>query len=652
MADMNYVPQVDYTSRDYLSIRDDLISLIPTFAPQWTNRDPSDFGIAILQMFSYMGDLMSYYVDRSANEAFISTASKRSSILRHAALLDYQPTQSTPAIVELTFSNSSASPVTIPAGTQVATSTTVSGENTQIIFETNEEITVAAISGSTPGTETVLATQGQTVTAIGIPELVKAASTGQPNQVYALEQYPVIDDSISVTIDGIVYEKVQYLIDVPGTTPAFTSFTDADGITYIQFGDNIGGKIPPLNKAIYALYRIGGGTTGNVPAGSITEIDPNGLWGGQPSGLTVVNVGSAAGGEDPESTDSIKINAPLSIKSLNRAVSLADYSSLALQVGGVAKAISTADSYSSIVLYFAPFGDRGVEIDNVTPTAVFTALASNVSTYMTGKAPANTTLTIAPPEYVGVDIYFTITVLPQFRQFSVQQAVLTAIGNILAFDSVLFADRISLQYVMKTIGSVPGVDYTDIRILRRADEQQMFNIGTKALTSNVATLTTKTTHNLTIGQTVVVDGVDATFNGTYVVTAVPSSTTFSYAKTSTNVNSTNITEDITITNKELTGNIATLTTSSAHPLEVGDVITVENIDSNFNGKYRVYTVPSATTFTYIKVASNVASTAVSPTGHVWSPYVQVLKVEDVVCGTNEIPEAGDIRITAQGGITT
>ena len=67
----------------------------------------------------------------------------------------------------------------------------------------------------------------------------------------------------------------------------------------------------------------------------------------------------------------------------------------------------------------------------------------------------------------------------------------------------------------------------------------------------------------------------------------------------------------TITNKALTSNVATLTTSASHGLAVGDEIWVEGVDSTFNGKYTVATVPSTTTFTYAKTASNVSSTAVS-----------------------------------------
>ena len=71
---------------------------------------------------------------------------------------------------------------------------------------------------------------------------------------------------------------------------------------------------------------------------------------------------------------------------------------------------------------------------------------------------------------------------------------------------------------------------------------------------------------------------------------------------------------VSITNKALTSNVATLTTSAAHGLAVGMQITITGVDATFNGEYRITTVPSATTFTYAKTASNVASTPVSPAG--------------------------------------
>ncbi len=65
----------------------------------------------------------------------------------------------------------------------------------------------------------------------------------------------------------------------------------------------------------------------------------------------------------------------------------------------------------------------------------------------------------------------------------------------------------------------------------------------------------------------------------------------------------------TITNKALTTNVATLTTSAAHGYAIGDTVTVYGVDATFNGTYVITTVPTTTTFTYAKTAANVTSAA-------------------------------------------
>jgi hypothetical protein len=70
----------------------------------------------------------------------------------------------------------------------------------------------------------------------------------------------------------------------------------------------------------------------------------------------------------------------------------------------------------------------------------------------------------------------------------------------------------------------------------------------------------------------------------------------------------------TITNKALASDVATLTTSTSHTYRAGDVVVITDVDSTFNGTYQIIDTPLATTFRYAKVAANVSSTAVSPTG--------------------------------------
>jgi len=62
-------------------------------------------------------------------------------------------------------------------------------------------------------------------------------------------------------------------------------------------------------------------------------------------------------------------------------------------------------------------------------------------------------------------------------------------------------------------------------------------VSNKALTSDVATITTSATHGFSVGDIAVVTGVDATFNGTHYVTGVPTTTTFTFAKENANVTS-------------------------------------------------------------------------------------------------------------------
>ena len=89
---------------------------------------------------------------------------------------------------------------------------------------------------------------------------------------------------------------------------------------------------------------------------------------------------------------------------------------------------------------------------------------------------------------------------------------------------------------------------------------------------------------------------------------------------------------VSISNKALTTNVATLTTSAAHGLTVGMTIVITGVDATFNGSYRITTVPTTTTFTYAKVATDVTSAAVSPAGTgVTDPVIHYI---DYLAGTD------------------
>jgi hypothetical protein len=145
-------------------------------------------------------------------------------------------------------------------------------------------------------------------------------------------------------------------------------------------------------------------------------------------------------------------------------------------------------------------------------------------------------------------------------------------------------------------------------------------ISNKALTSNVATLTTGSVHGYAIGDVVTIGGVDTTFDGTFVVASIPTTTTFTYAKTVANVASAAVSpvgivtknpalSGVAISNKYRKVNVATLT-ATTHGLSVGDTVYIAIGDTAIEGRYLVTGVPSANTFTVTTALStDIASAA-------------------------------------------
>jgi len=73
-------------------------------------------------------------------------------------------------------------------------------------------------------------------------------------------------------------------------------------------------------------------------------------------------------------------------------------------------------------------------------------------------------------------------------------------------------------------------------------------------------------------------------------------------------------ENLLVTDKALTTNVATITTASAHGLVSGNYVKISGVDSTFNGTYEVVDTPTSNTFTYAKTATNVSSQTVVPNG--------------------------------------
>lgn len=109
-------------------------------------------------------------------------------------------------------------------------------------------------------------------------------------------------------------------------------------------------------------------------------------------------------------------------------------------------------------------------------------------------------------------------------------------------------------------------------------KQTYYTVTNKLLNSNNATLTFSTSHDAVVGQSVIVNSVDSTFNGSHVITAVTSNTV-SYEKTAANVPSTAVTPvTASIFARSRDKGISTLISGSSIPFAVGDLVEVAGVD--------------------------------------------------------------------------
>ncbi|MFL6211752.1 MAG: putative baseplate assembly protein [Pyrinomonadaceae bacterium] len=82
-------PEISYLAKDYSSFRQLIFDRLALIMPDWKERHIPDTGVALVELFAYVGDYLSYYQDAVATEAYLDTARLRVSVRRHAALVDY-----------------------------------------------------------------------------------------------------------------------------------------------------------------------------------------------------------------------------------------------------------------------------------------------------------------------------------------------------------------------------------------------------------------------------------------------------------------------------------------------------------------------------------------------------------------------------------
>lgn len=470
---------IDYTSKDWTSLVQSMLAYAGQAMPDWNTGSEGDFGVMMIELFAYMGDILSFYGDRLTQEAYLPTATQRQSLLNIATALGYIASNGAPSsgTVTLVTANPGASAL-ISAGTQFVANPT-DAVSQSIVFEANTDIVVPGNGG----TATITVTQGVTYTMVPIGQ-----STGLPGQDIILPDLGVISGSIQVyvqTVSGTEeWQPISFLLDAGPDDEDFTTYVDSSGQTHVEFGDGVNGLIPAIGLNIYATYVVGVGSAGNLQAGAVNAfvnpIDGVTIQIGL-DGVTPIT-SAMTGGADPESNDQIRVNAAQAYQTQYRAVSVADFAALALNVPGVLMSNAVGNHSTSVSLYVL-----GPNYSVPGPD-----LVDAILDYFEDLTLAGVSVSVVPPSLIPIDVG-TISNMVQLvvRDGYIQQAVvnnvITALTNFLSPPNVSFGQLINVSDLYQVILAVEGVSYVIIPVFTREDQTQTDTTSIQLRPGEIAT---------------------------------------------------------------------------------------------------------------------------------------------------------------------
>lgn len=171
-------------------------------------------------------------------------------------------------------------------------------------------------------------------------------------------------NTLEVRVGGVLWKEVESLYGQRARDQVYTARVNHDGDTSVRFGDGkTGARLPTGQDNVVAKYRQGIGSDGDVHANSLTTLLD------RPLALKrVTNPKQAEGGTDPEDSQEARLNAPNTVRTFGRVVSLRDYEDLARSYTGIARAKAVRISeHDSEAIQLTIVGENGLRITESSP---------------------------------------------------------------------------------------------------------------------------------------------------------------------------------------------------------------------------------------------------------------------------------------------
>jgi len=282
--------------------------------------------------------------------------------------------------------------------------------------------------------------------------------------------------TLELRVNGVLWHEAPDFFELGPRDREYVLRRDDDGNTTVRFGDGVhGARLPSDVENVEAVYRTGIGRQGEVGENRIS------LLATRPLGVkSVTNPVAATGAADPESRDQARENAPTTVLTLDRVVSLSDFEDFARSFSGIRKAQARmlwASGHRLVHLTVAGVGGA--------PVAPGSALDKNFREALDLLRDPFQALTVETYEHLLFRVSLKVRVDPDYVKATVLAGVEAALRNAFSFDARDFGQSVFLSEVMAVAQGVEGVVYVDVDLLYRDDGNAVLADGLPALPARI-----------------------------------------------------------------------------------------------------------------------------------------------------------------------
>jgi len=307
---------------------DEIRAGLKTFLSSQTTFQDYDFDGSnmsiLLDLLAYNTHYNAYYTNMAANEMFLKSAQLRNNVVERAAEFGYTSSSARGAVGEVTVTivpTGSPDTITIP-------------KNTEMTSVVDDE----TLTFTTVGAELITKSSANTYVATGVSiaegfPLTHEFTVSTSNPVeYIIPNKNVDTTRISVSVratdaatTSTTYTLADDITQLTGSSTVYFIEETADERYRIYFGDDILGNSLVDGNVVVIDYHVCNTTKGNG-ANTFTNLSAISGY----SYVTLVTTTAASGGQEIETTASVKLNAPLHYERQNRVVTQSDYERLIL----------------------------------------------------------------------------------------------------------------------------------------------------------------------------------------------------------------------------------------------------------------------------------------------------------------------------------